>query len=195
MWLMTRYDSRAGGGPIRTASSANRTNGASASASEYTATVAMPIALHVRITRSAISPRFATSSLLIVRTTRTLTLLDRGQHEPAPIDVVGADDAGQLDPAAHEVRRADVQLRCELGRLRRERADVTFVIRARHLRRARQIVAVDGAQPHAAADRRHAIAKIEPELEITGGLRVAPAGRNEHEAKPGAHAGRRCRPH
>ena len=49
-------------GPIRTASSANRTSGASASASEYTATVAMPIARAVRITRSAISPRFATSS-------------------------------------------------------------------------------------------------------------------------------------
>ncbi len=54
--MTTRYDSRAGGAPIRTASSANRTKGASASASEYTATVAMPIRRHVRITRSAISP-------------------------------------------------------------------------------------------------------------------------------------------
>ena len=61
--LITRYDSRAGAGPIRTASSANRTNGASASASEYAATVASPIARHVRITRSAISPRFAIKTL------------------------------------------------------------------------------------------------------------------------------------
>src|SRR5262245_54890890 len=167
MWLMTRYDSRAGGGPIRTASSANRTNGASASASEYTATVAMPIALHVRITRSAISPRLATKSLSILRTTRTLTLLDRGQHEPAPVDVARA-DAGRLDPAAHEVCGADVQLIDELGRIGGERADVTFVIRARDSRRAHQIVAVDRAQPHTAANRRHAVAQIEPELEIVG---------------------------
>src|SRR5882762_8905523 len=67
MFAITRYDSRAGGGPIRTASSANRTNGASASASEYSATVAIPIARQVRFTRSAISPRFATSTLQIDR--------------------------------------------------------------------------------------------------------------------------------
>src|SRR5690242_20246413 len=65
MLLMTRYDSRAAGGPMRTASSANRTNGASTSASEYTATVAMPISRHVRMTRSAISPRFAIRTLSI----------------------------------------------------------------------------------------------------------------------------------
>ena len=75
-WI-TRYDSRAGGGPIRTASSANRTNGASASASEYTATVAMPIARHVRITRSAISPRFATRTLSMARTIGGRVVLSR----------------------------------------------------------------------------------------------------------------------
>jgi len=53
----------AGGGPIATASSASRTCLASASASEWTATVLMPMALAVRITRQAISPRLAMSSL------------------------------------------------------------------------------------------------------------------------------------
>src|SRR5690606_17668407 len=42
-----------------TASSAIRTCGLRASASEYTATVAIPIAFAVRITRQAISPRLA----------------------------------------------------------------------------------------------------------------------------------------
>src|SRR3982751_31952 len=83
MWLTTRYDSRAGGGPMRTASSANRTNGASASASEYTATVAIPIARHVRITRSAISPRLATSTLSIDRIGPTL--LRFGPRPPDPV--------------------------------------------------------------------------------------------------------------
>src|SRR6056297_1822365 len=54
-----RYDSELGGGPIQTASSAKRTCKLSASAFEYTATVLMPISLHVRITRSAISPLLA----------------------------------------------------------------------------------------------------------------------------------------
>ena len=45
---------------MRTASSASRTCSASASASEYTATVAMPSRLQVRMTRQAISPRLAT---------------------------------------------------------------------------------------------------------------------------------------
>ncbi len=44
---------------MQTLSSASRTCIASASASECTATVAMPISLHARMTRSAISPRLA----------------------------------------------------------------------------------------------------------------------------------------
>src|SRR5690349_5912549 len=44
---------------MRTASSANATCCALASASEYTATVAIPSLRAVRITRQAISPRFA----------------------------------------------------------------------------------------------------------------------------------------
>src|SRR3954464_14616028 len=45
------------------ASSASRTCGARASASLYTATDAMPISRHARMTRSAISPRLATRIL------------------------------------------------------------------------------------------------------------------------------------
>src|SRR5438270_346560 len=56
---MFRYESRAGGGPMQTLSSASRTCMASASAVECTATVAIPSSLQARSTRSAISPRLA----------------------------------------------------------------------------------------------------------------------------------------
>src|SRR3954470_19100726 len=49
---------------MHTAWSANLTWSASASAVEYTATDARPISRHARITRSAISPRFAISTFL-----------------------------------------------------------------------------------------------------------------------------------
>ena len=55
-----RYESAGAGPPMATARSASRTNGASASASEYTATVPMPSRRQVRKTRRAISPRLAT---------------------------------------------------------------------------------------------------------------------------------------
>jgi len=48
-----------GAGPIRAASSAMRTCSEVRSASEYTATLAIPISRRVRITRTAISPRLA----------------------------------------------------------------------------------------------------------------------------------------
>src|SRR3954462_9215310 len=57
-----RYDSAAGPGPSRYASAARRTCCASRSASEYTATDAMPSSSSARITRTAISPRLATST-------------------------------------------------------------------------------------------------------------------------------------
>src|SRR5262245_10183615 len=44
---------------MHTSSSANLTWSASASAVEWTATVLIPSSLHARMTRSAISPRFA----------------------------------------------------------------------------------------------------------------------------------------
>src|SRR6266571_2870482 len=50
-----------------TASSASRTYGSSASASEYTATARTPIRRAVRITRLAISPRLATSTESSIR--------------------------------------------------------------------------------------------------------------------------------
>src|SRR5665213_2565718 len=59
-----RYDSRAGAGPMHTSSSAKRTWRDSRSASEYPATVCTPSSLQARITRSAISPRFAMRILL-----------------------------------------------------------------------------------------------------------------------------------
>ena len=61
---MLRYESRLGGGPIHTASSAKRTCKLSRSAVEKTATVLMPISLQVRMMRNAISPRFAMSIFL-----------------------------------------------------------------------------------------------------------------------------------
>ena len=48
-----------------TASSAIFTKSALSSASEYTATVAIPISRHARMTRTAISPRLATRTLRI----------------------------------------------------------------------------------------------------------------------------------
>src|ERR1043165_3405879 len=62
-----RYESRPGGGPMQTSSSANRTCRDSRSASLYTATVAMPSSRHARITRRAISPRLAISTFLNIR--------------------------------------------------------------------------------------------------------------------------------
>src|SRR6201985_2479243 len=59
-----KYESRLGGGPIQTASSAKRTCRLSRSAVEYTATVLMPISLQVRIIRRAISPRLAINIFL-----------------------------------------------------------------------------------------------------------------------------------
>jgi hypothetical protein len=53
----------AAAGPIRTAVSASRTCRAPASASLYTATERMPRERRVRMTRQAISPRLATSTV------------------------------------------------------------------------------------------------------------------------------------
>ena len=64
---MSRYDCAACAGPRRTATSASRTCRASTSASEYTATERMPSWRNVRITRHAISPRFATSTVRMRR--------------------------------------------------------------------------------------------------------------------------------
>src|SRR3990172_4369786 len=62
-----RYDSALGAGPMQNASSAIFTCSDDRSASEYTATVRMPSSRHARITRTAISPRLATSTLRNIR--------------------------------------------------------------------------------------------------------------------------------
>src|SRR5688572_3030143 len=59
-----RYESRAGGGPMQTSSSAKRTCSDSRSASECTATVRTPSSWQARLTRRAISPRFAIRTFL-----------------------------------------------------------------------------------------------------------------------------------
>src|SRR5690606_22874319 len=59
---------------MHTDSSASRTHMALESASECTATVEMPISLHARWTRSAISPRLA------IRILSNMRLLDDGER-------------------------------------------------------------------------------------------------------------------
>src|SRR6478735_6520902 len=59
IFAMSRYESAGVAPPSEWASSASRTNSASRSGSAYTATLPMPASLHARITRTAISPRFA----------------------------------------------------------------------------------------------------------------------------------------
>src|SRR5215475_3758134 len=61
---------------MHTLSSASRTCMASASAVEWTATVAMPSSLQARSTRNAISPRLAMRILSNIRAARTPSLDD-----------------------------------------------------------------------------------------------------------------------
>src|SRR5690606_14208822 len=92
-------------------SSAMRTWRASRSASEYTATVAMPIRLAVLMTRQAISPRLAMRSLVNIRCSsqrnvvvfllgaaRLLVLQRREGPDHPPSCAVGHDDV--VDEAA-----------------------------------------------------------------------------------------------
>ena len=78
---MSRYDIEGSDGPRCTATSASATNGASTSASEYTATVRMPISTHERKTRRAISPRLAT---------RTVRIMDSISSHPKDAEFAGA---------------------------------------------------------------------------------------------------------
>ena len=73
-------DSRAGAGPMRIASSASRTNGRPASASLYMATVRRRIRFAVRKMRRAISPRFATRSVVT-----SAACAFRGTREGPPV--------------------------------------------------------------------------------------------------------------
>src|SRR5690349_4946155 len=78
---MLRYDSRAGAGPSRYASSALLTCRAARSTSEKTATEAMPISRHARMTRTAISPRFAMRTLVNITETLIVTIRFRRLRE------------------------------------------------------------------------------------------------------------------
>src|SRR5260221_14605385 len=79
----------------RTATSASRTCGESASGSEWTATVRRPISLAVRKTRRAISPRLATSRVENVGMLVTISHPDRSHPErgegPGPPHRSGVD--------------------------------------------------------------------------------------------------------
>src|SRR5512141_1257553 len=81
------------------ASSAARTWGARRSASEYTATEAIPSSRHARVIRSAISPRFATSTFLSKRLLPAASRHDRTAAAAASPVVPAAQDVAQDRPA------------------------------------------------------------------------------------------------
>src|SRR5580704_8154685 len=84
---------------MQTFSSANRTCSASASAVECTATERMPISRHARITRSAISPRFAMSTFLNTRNQDSRSGLREADEALAVLDVLAVLDQDLLDAA------------------------------------------------------------------------------------------------
>src|SRR4051812_42243304 len=88
----TRYDSRAAAGPMRTASSASRTWRAPASASEYTATVAMPSRRAVLMTRQAISPRLAMRILVNMASVLSARGAREGERGGAREGLVGPEE-------------------------------------------------------------------------------------------------------
>src|SRR5512134_1750883 len=88
---------------MHTLASARRTCMASASAVEWTATLSIPISRHARITRSAISPRFATSTLSNMATAGPRLFDDQKKLAILNGIAVGHQELG--DPAA--ARRAN----------------------------------------------------------------------------------------
>src|SRR5688572_1337373 len=97
---------------MQTAWSAKRTWSAPVSASECTATVAMPSSRHARITRMAISPRLAISTFLNIRRNRS-GLLDLEELLPeldalAVVDQDLEDRAGEVGlDLVHELHGLD----------------------------------------------------------------------------------------
>src|SRR5438309_1938616 len=69
---------------MRTARSASRTCSAPSSAVEYTATASMPSSCSARITRTAISPRFATRTRLNTRKSLRIGPFGHGLALPRP---------------------------------------------------------------------------------------------------------------
>src|SRR5262245_46038169 len=101
---MSRYVSAALEPGSRTARSASRTYGRSASASENSATVVMPIARAVRMILAAISPRFAMQRLCNVIVGNAVLLHAEDAEAPTPLDDVGV-HGGERD-AQHGPRVA-----------------------------------------------------------------------------------------
>src|SRR3954471_7365996 len=94
---------------MQTFSSAKRTCSESVSAVECTATVLMPISRHARITRSAISPRFAMRTFL-----NTSGLLAYAEEVLAVLDVLAVLNEDLLDLSfglrfdlVHQLHRLD----------------------------------------------------------------------------------------
>src|SRR3954454_23279402 len=112
--FIARYDSFEGGGPMQTLSSASSTCRAFLSASEYTATVRIPILRAVLMTRHAISPRLAIRILWNMMTSlseRDVAVLPPGvfqllvpEHRQRPADalagLVGHDHVVDEAPVA-----------------------------------------------------------------------------------------------
>src|SRR3954451_4742886 len=127
-----RYDSVAGPGPSRYASVARRTCWDSRSASEYTATDGMPSSSSARITRTAISPRLATSTFENMR--RVMLSRDRLILVRHGESVWNAEERlqGQLDPPLSERgRRQSRALAATLDGLPGDRVICSDLARAR----------------------------------------------------------------
>src|SRR5438105_1941966 len=123
---------------MRTARSARRTCSAASSAVEYTATASMPSSCSARITRTAISPRFATRTRLNTRQSLRIGPLDdlrAAARQPAahrhpallrvPLDVDGFLDVEGVDigvagptlpPPGFHVAGAEPPVELQLGR-------------------------------------------------------------------------------
>src|SRR5262245_61481958 len=125
MASMFKYESLGAAGPTATLSSASPTCGVSLSASEYTATVAIPSFSHVRMTRRAISPRLAMRTFLNMG--RLVTRPPKGRQRPlaTPRVPLGSpsNHAGKEDRA----RRDDGRPLLETVRHLEPRAPLPFV--------------------------------------------------------------------
>src|SRR5215208_510662 len=86
---------------MQMASSAKRTCSDSASAVEWTATVAMPSSLQARMTRRAISPRLAMRTFLNMGTPRRALARDDAEERLAELHGRGVLDEDLGDGAVH----------------------------------------------------------------------------------------------
>src|SRR3954453_14453058 len=104
-----RYDADAGPGPSRWASVARLTCCASRSASEYTAIDSIPSSSSARMTRTAISPRLATRTLVNIRGAMLSARLVFVRHGQSTYNAQMRLQ-GQADPPLSETGRAEARL-------------------------------------------------------------------------------------